>query len=92
MSVNCKDIGLTKWTYAAKYLGVMIGPEAANCAWDEALAKYESRALRWGAKGGAWQLPKDPLLQRFRGIRPPVSLSILQTFYGRPTSSTSQTQ
>ena len=29
----------------------MIGPEAAGCAWDEALAKYESRALKWGTKG-----------------------------------------
>ena len=29
----------------------MIGPEARNCAWDEALAKYDARAMRWGTKG-----------------------------------------
>jgi hypothetical protein len=35
------------FTKAAKYLGVVIGPEAAKQAWDEPLQKYVTRSKRW---------------------------------------------
>ena len=44
-------IGELKWEYAAKYLGVYVGPEAEGVAWDEALAKFSLRSKRWSQLG-----------------------------------------
>ena len=41
---------------AAKYLGVMLGPEANDYFFDEALAKYRDRVRRWSAQRGGLQI------------------------------------
>ena len=39
------------FTKAAKYLGVMIGPDAELQTWDEPTQKYISRSKRWAQLG-----------------------------------------
>ena len=44
---NRHDLKQLQWTYSAKHLGVYIGRGGESMAWDEALAKYKQRAIRW---------------------------------------------
>jgi hypothetical protein len=43
-------------SYAAKYLGIWIGPEGYNLAWTEALEKFKKAIPRWTTAGWGLQL------------------------------------
>jgi hypothetical protein len=47
----CQQISNMHFAKAAKYLGVMIGPDAELQAWDEPMQKYISRSKRWAQLG-----------------------------------------
>ena len=51
MAANCAKIQKLTWTFSAKYLGVLIGPDAEEAAWEEAISKYRQRAERWRKLG-----------------------------------------
>ena len=37
--------------FAAKYLGVFVGPGKKNMSWEAPIAKYLKRAAQWGKMG-----------------------------------------
>ena len=72
--------------FAAKYLGVWVGPEGAPQAWQEGVAKYRARPRRWAA--GFWGMT---LMTRIYNTYVFSVLSFVAQFYP-PTEDVLETE